>query len=200
MEENDIKNTLNNLMKAYQVLHNSLINRGYPEVFKEADFNTKMAHSLDLMEKRIKTFFQKEIEEMRGTLRFIAKKIHTIEERLTKIELKETKEVEIAFQLIDKTPPKLTKENKEIFENATNLLLNSLTIKERGVLIHRYGLLGEKPKTLEETAPFLKMKTRESVRQTQSKAIRKCRHPSRHTWVHNLPFSQLKCDITGEDS
>ena len=152
-------------------------------------------------EEQMKTLFKSEIEEIRGTLKFMGKKLHEIDEKLTRIEAKEMREVAIQFQLIDKTPAPLTKENIELFESSLDLLLNCLTQQQKIVLIHRYGLKGETIKTLEQIASLGKrgLKSRERVRQIQSKALRDCRHPCRADFVKNLPFSNLKKDITGEE-
>lgn len=53
-------------------------------------------------------------------------------------------------------------------------LVEQLPEKDREVLILRYGLRGEKPKTLDEIGKILGV-TRERVRQIESKAIRKLR-------------------------
>ncbi len=56
--------------------------------------------------------------------------------------------------------------------------LEGLSDKEKKVLIFRFGLEGEKPHTLEEVGRVFGV-TRERIRQIESKALRKLRHPSR---------------------
>ena len=56
--------------------------------------------------------------------------------------------------------------------------LNSLTERESKVLRMRFGLDGSKPLTLEEVGKVFGV-TRERIRQIESKALRKLRHPSR---------------------
>ena len=56
--------------------------------------------------------------------------------------------------------------------------LNTLTPKEQEILIKRYGLDGEGPRTLEDVAKDYGV-TRERIRQIEAKALRKLRHPSR---------------------
>lgn len=65
-----------------------------------------------------------------------------------------------------------------ILKARINEVLESLTERERTVLIERFGLLDGKPKTLEEVGVHFKV-TRERVRQIEAKALRKMRHPTR---------------------
>jgi RNA polymerase primary sigma factor len=65
-----------------------------------------------------------------------------------------------------------------ILKDKMNEVLDSLTERERTVLIERFGLLDGKPKTLEEVGLRFKV-TRERVRQIEAKALRKMRHPTR---------------------
>lgn len=57
-------------------------------------------------------------------------------------------------------------------------VLKTLTERERFVLIHRFGLIDGKPKTLEEVGSAFNV-TRERIRQIEAKALRKMRHPIR---------------------
>ena len=57
-------------------------------------------------------------------------------------------------------------------------IFDTLTEMERTVLRLRCGFLGGKPFTLKEVADCLDI-TRENVRQIESRALRKLRHPSR---------------------
>jgi RNA polymerase primary sigma factor len=65
-----------------------------------------------------------------------------------------------------------------ILKDKMNEVLETLTDRERTVLIERFGLLDGKPKTLEEVGLRFKV-TRERVRQIEAKALRKMRHPTR---------------------
>jgi len=65
-----------------------------------------------------------------------------------------------------------------ILKDKLNEVLETLTDREKTVLIERFGLLDGKPKTLEEVGVRFKV-TRERVRQIEAKALKKMRHPTR---------------------
>ncbi|MBN4067249.1 RNA polymerase sigma factor [Simkania negevensis] len=65
-----------------------------------------------------------------------------------------------------------------ILKEKMSEVLNTLTERERVVLIQRFGLLDGKPKTLEEVGLEFNV-TRERIRQIEAKALRKMRHPTR---------------------
>jgi RNA polymerase primary sigma factor len=65
-----------------------------------------------------------------------------------------------------------------ILKDKMNEVLDTLTDRERKVLIRRFGLSDGKPKTLEEVGLEFNV-TRERIRQIEAKALRKMRHPTR---------------------
>lgn len=65
-----------------------------------------------------------------------------------------------------------------ILKDKMNEVLETLTDRERKVLIQRFGLVDGKPKTLEEVGIEFNV-TRERIRQIEAKALRKMRHPTR---------------------
>ena len=66
----------------------------------------------------------------------------------------------------------LSEIKSEVVKNA----LNSLTSKERKIILLRYGLEKDKCKTLEEVGEIFGV-SRERIRQTEEKALIKMRHP-----------------------
>jgi RNA polymerase primary sigma factor len=57
-------------------------------------------------------------------------------------------------------------------------VLSELALRERKILILRFGLDGNEPHTLEQVGEIFDV-TRERIRQIESKAMRKLSHPTR---------------------
>lgn len=68
--------------------------------------------------------------------------------------------------------------NREMLREALEEAISNLTDREQQVLIWRFGLIDDTPCTLEEVGEKLGV-TRERVRQIETKAIRRLRHPTR---------------------
>ena len=66
----------------------------------------------------------------------------------------------------------------EMLSKSLKEVLDTLTEREKQILIYRFGLFGTKPETLEEVGVRFNV-TRERIRQIEAKALRKLRHPSR---------------------
>jgi len=66
----------------------------------------------------------------------------------------------------------------QLLKEQVELVLDSLTGRERRVLQLRYGLVDGRARTLEEVGREFSV-TRERIRQIETKALRKLRHPSR---------------------
>lgn len=89
------------------------------------------------------------------------------------------KETTLEQFITDVTQPSLyDKVSKELLKDALNKVLETLSPRERKVLMMRFGLEDSKPKTLEEVGREFKV-TRERIRQIEAKAIRKLKHPTR---------------------
>jgi RNA polymerase primary sigma factor len=75
-------------------------------------------------------------------------------------------------------PTLYDKVSRELLKDALGKVLDTLSPRERKVLIMRFGLEDGKPKTLEEVGREFRV-TRERIRQIEAKAIRKLKHPTR---------------------
>jgi RNA polymerase primary sigma factor len=89
------------------------------------------------------------------------------------------KEATLEQFVADQTQPSLyDKVSKELLKDAVSEVLDTLSPRERKVLLMRFGLEDGKPKTLEEVGKEFKV-TRERIRQIEAKAVRKLKHPTR---------------------
>jgi len=68
--------------------------------------------------------------------------------------------------------------SRELLKAQLNKVLSELSDRERRVLLLRFGLEDDRPRTLEEVGKEFNV-TRERIRQIEAKALRKLRHPSR---------------------
>jgi RNA polymerase primary sigma factor len=68
--------------------------------------------------------------------------------------------------------------SNELLKDELESVMKDLTEREARVLRLRYGLEDGKPRTLEEVGKEFNV-TRERIRQIESKALRKLRHPAR---------------------
>ena len=69
--------------------------------------------------------------------------------------------------------------------------MGSLTEREKGVLVYRFGLDGAAPLTLEEVGEIYGV-TRERIRQLEAKAIRKIRYSRKRRLLRGyVPNEQL---------
>lgn len=75
-------------------------------------------------------------------------------------------------------PSPIEATSRELLKDNIEEVLASLSDREAKVLKMRFGLMGEKPMTLEEVGREFGV-TRERIRQIEAKALRKLRHPSR---------------------
>ncbi len=89
------------------------------------------------------------------------------------------KETTLEQFVSDANQPSLyDKVSRELLKDALSKVLDTLSPREKKVLVMRFGLEDGKPKTLEEVGREFKV-TRERIRQIEAKAIRKLKHPTR---------------------
>ncbi len=76
------------------------------------------------------------------------------------------------------TMPPAEAASRELLKAQLSKILAELSDRERRVLLLRFGLEDDRPRTLEEVGKEFNV-TRERIRQIEAKALRKLRHPSR---------------------
>jgi RNA polymerase primary sigma factor len=76
------------------------------------------------------------------------------------------------------TMPPAEAASRELLKAQLTRVLDELSERERRVLLLRFGLEDDRPRTLEEVGKEFNV-TRERIRQIEAKALRKLRHPSR---------------------
>ena len=76
------------------------------------------------------------------------------------------------------TMPPVEAASRELLKAQLIKVLSELSDRERRVLLLRFGLEDDRPRTLEEVGKEFNV-TRERIRQNEAKALRKLRHPSR---------------------
>ncbi len=76
------------------------------------------------------------------------------------------------------TMPPAEAASRELLKAQLSKVLSELSDRERRVLLLRFGLEDDRPRTLEEVGKEFNV-TRERIRQIEAKALRKLRHPSR---------------------
>jgi RNA polymerase primary sigma factor len=76
------------------------------------------------------------------------------------------------------TMPPAEAASRELLKAQLTKILSELSERERRVLLLRFGLEDDRPRTLEEVGKEFNV-TRERIRQIEAKALRKLRHPSR---------------------
>ena len=91
----------------------------------------------------------------------------------------EDKEATLEQFVADTNQPSMyDRVSRELLKDAVVDVLETLSPREKKVLVMRFGLDDGKPKTLEEVGKEFNV-TRERIRQIEAKAIRKLKHPTR---------------------
>ncbi len=146
------------------------------------------------------------ISQTLGEIKFIGKRLHEIEQSISdmknegvkkKIHLDLTVDgYEMVKRKLPMQNPEL--ENEEDPEEATRTLLTHLNEREGKVLVHRFGLFGEKKKTQKQIAKLFGLTSGESIRRIECIALRKCRHPTRKKFSRKITHTELRMAIMGE--
>lgn len=160
--------------------------------------------------RKLKYEMQQELknDSVMGTLKYMSKCLHDLKEEVSQMRDKGVKKnIHLDLTLdgyeMIKKPPSIPYtfllNDKEYSEERFLIkLLDSLPIAEKTVLCHRFGLVGEKKKTLKATGAFLNLSP-ERIRQLETRALRKCRHASRIQLAEDITHLELRRAIFGEN-
>ncbi len=74
---------------------------------------------------------------------------------------------------------------QNVLSDEIQKVLDTLSPREKMVILLRYGLKDKKPKTLEEVGKVFNV-TRERIRQIEAKALRKLKHPSKLIYLQDF--------------
>lgn len=180
--------------------------------------NKQLLDAVDLLRSELFSIrtLRKEIEEqvksesITGALKYMAKQlleltqhVHSIKEEGIKKQIHLDLTLD-GYEMVKRKPPKINPaaDDEEINEKinqekSTIALLETLSPREREVLINRYALFGGKPKTFVALAKEMNC-SGSRISQIERVALRKCRHPARKTLAENLTHKELRVAIRGE--
>lgn len=154
---------------------------------------------INVLNRYINTYKELAQETQREpTLDEIAARMKTSKEKLTDIVLVNKNAISLELPVGDEgtaTVGDFIKDKKQedpknivcrnMLKKYINEILDTLTKREKIILINRYGLEGKDEKTLDEIGKELGI-TQERVRQIENKALRKLRHPSRSRKIRDF--------------
>lgn len=150
---------------------------------------------------------QLKIESVTGALKYMAKQLNELTKHIHEIKeegIKKQIRLDLTMDGYEMVKRRSKKQEQELEieeadpEEAINKLFATLVDRERTVLTHRFGLLGEKKKTQKAIAKLFGLTSGESIRRIESRALRKCRHPGRKELLEDITHLKLRTAILGE--
>ncbi len=226
-DEIDIKDTLQHIMRRLGNLESHIINLIVPvnNICSVLSFPNNLKELMNLLSRPIQiddTRFRSHLADLNrilgvlhndtknldisqtfGEIKFIGKRLNDIEQSICKIQkdgIDQKINVDFScngYELVKKK--KIEGTSIEIVGDETVLidLLQTLTDRERTILIHRFGLFGQRKETYQGIGVLLK-KNAQTVNTNYHKAIRKLRHPSRKKYVDKINHKELLKAIRGD--
>lgn len=201
-EYEEINGKLDFLARAYTTLHNEIIRRRLPEddfalnqISKFLHEISKIANQFSKETKERETFrMPDEFVDLIGTMRFIAKRMDSIEKRfkeLDGLDFKHNVKITVDSSSMD------TFNNRPRNFDPYSELLEYLSLPDRKILIHRYGLYGDK-KTMRQIAHLIGFKSESVVKSRLHSALRKLRAIEITHLKDTMPDGELKMQIFGK--
>jgi DNA-directed RNA polymerase sigma subunit (sigma70/sigma32) len=144
-----------------------------------------------------------DISQALEEIKFIGKRLNAIEKDISKIKnegLRKKINLEFrcdGYELVKKQINYDPTEPIEDPDLSVKELLQTITERERNILVSRFGLFGSEERTLESIGIKIHLSAGR-VRMILDKTLRKLRHKSRAQLVSKLPVGNLKKEILGD--
>lgn len=204
-----IDHKINFLADAYKHIHNVILKAVHVNFEKNLlDPNlSKLTNQISVLERLLYSLNEMtKNDHFLGTMAFMAKKLHEMKMALGQIKEKGiNKNIHLdltmdGYEMVKRGTKirELEQEPPEDPEEALDALFKTLTARGSLLLAHRFGIFGEKRKTLEATGKAMCV-TRERVRQMESKVMRKMRNPTRIELAKKITHRALRKAILGEE-
>ncbi len=201
-----IEHQLNFFAEAYRTLHNTFIQGVHVKMEKQlldptlSDLKSQLREFRDLYN-QVNDVIKK--DSILGTLAFMSKRIHEMSQSIESLNdngIKKRIHLDFTvdgYEMVKKKTEYSKGDEKNPDEDMKNLIDSLLKDQQKTVVIHRYGLFGERPKTYGEIGIILG-RTQTRARDILLKALRIFRHDSRRNLVNAINHKELKKDILGE--
>ncbi len=180
------------------------IHKSYTPVYDAVKIINRECVNIQSFRQNFESQIKKEFDDVSisGSLKFMAKKLNELSDEVKSIKengLKKSIQLDVTmdgYEMIKKTPKENYdfKEKEPEPEDAIKELLKTLADREQEVLIHKYGLFGEKAKTHSQIGKIFKL-SGGRIGDIYRKSIRKCCHPTRLKIVKKITHFELKKDI-----
>lgn len=214
----EIKDRLTNLERLVRALETHLVNCNI-NLQGDVSFNNKLDRMIEISKMPINIDdrgLRRDIKEMNEThskyldqlksldlsqikaeMKFVGSRMLELDKQMASlVKAQEKKQIELAFsvdgyELVKK--PVNYDETEPVADpfGDIKLLENHLLERELKVIIHRFAMKGGKPMSFQSLEPIIGV-TRERIRQIESKALRKLRHPSREEDIKQIKSKKLR--------
>ncbi len=108
--------------------------------------------------------------------------LRKMEQQTISLHTKTVDDIELSSLIVDaSTESPMEAASSSLLSETINTVLDTLKDREKNIIIHRFGLLNQRRMTLEELSERFEV-THERIRQIESAALKKLRHPTRRKY------------------
>lgn len=191
------------MAEAYKILHNRIIRGTERDVVNDVlePIISKVNYQVQEFSRVIRMLNEMTTKEsFIGTMSFMAKRLHEINDSLQAIKedgVKKKIHLDLTmdgYEMVKKKTPKVVSDVSP--EEHMDNLLSVLSDRERTVIVYRYGLFDGKSYTYREIAQKLN-RSANLMRQNEMKALRKLRNPKNEHLVKKITHMELKKALMG---